>query len=153
MADPLAPGAPLPAVTLQGPDGPTTLDILRAGKPLIVIFYVEDQTPTCTAQLGQFRDEFPLIEDLGAAVVGISADGIDAHAAFRHAQRLPFPLLADPDLAAARAFGIADDEAKRARRAVFVADAQGRIVAALPHYSPLRGEQFVAVFAALGADL
>ena len=70
----LAKGSPLPETILDGPDGPVTLDQIRAGRPLVVAFYSEDATPTCSAQLCAFRDDFVVIEELGAAFVGVSTE-------------------------------------------------------------------------------
>lgn len=153
MSEPLQPGATLPDVTLMGPDGPTTLEALRAGRPLVVSFHQEDGTPTCTAQLGAFRDDYEMVEELGATFVAISADDAESHRRFGEAESLPFPLLADPDLTAARAFGVAEEAEKRAIRSIFVTDAAGVIVAAIPYYNPANSTQYQAVFAALGMDL
>ena len=126
MTDPLAPGAPLPDLTLEGPAGPVSLETLRDGHALVIAFYVEDNTPTCSAQLCAFRDDYDLVEELGAVFVGISADSAATHAAFAEQQSLPFALLADPDLAAAHAFGVLDETGKHSIRALFVTDAAGR---------------------------
>ncbi|MCZ6546333.1 MAG: peroxiredoxin [Chloroflexi bacterium] len=153
MSGPLASGSALPEVEFDGPDGRTTLDAIREGRPLVVAFYTEDRTPLCTAQLCAFRDDFELIDELGAAFVGVSADGAASQASFREEQGFPFPLLADEELALARAFGVVDEAAKRSVRAIFVTDASGSIVEAIPYYNPSNGQQYQAVFAALGMDL
>ena len=149
----LGEGAELPAVTLESGDGPLSLRALRAGRALVVCFYTEDATPTCSAQLRAFRDDFDVIDELGAAFVAISADSVASHAAFREANAFPFPLLADPELRAAKAFGVIDETGKRSVRAIFVTNEAGTIVAAIPHYNPVNGQQFQAVFEALGMDL
>ena len=146
-------GAPLPDVTLGGPDGPVALHDLAAGTPLVIAFYVEDQTPTCSAQLCAFRDDYDLIEELGAIFVGISADDAASHARFREAQQFPFPLLVDPNLEAARAFRVVDETGKRSIRALFVIDENSTVQASIPYYNPANGDQYQAVFAALGLEL
>lgn len=149
----LEPGAPLPDITLEGPDGAVRLHDAAAPGPLVIAFYTEDATPTCTAQLCAFRDDFDLLVEAGASLLAISADDRTSHDRFSAAQAFPFPLLSDPELAAARAFGVADESATRSRRAVFVAAADGTILAALPYYNPANTNQFQAVFEAVGLDL
>ena len=146
-------GTPLPDLTLTGADGPVALRDLAGGKPLVVAFYVEDQTPTCSAQLCAFRDDYDLIEEMGASFVGISADDAESHARFRESQHLPFSLLADPNLEAARAFRVVDETGQRSIRALFVVDAAGTIKTSIPYYNPANGDQYQAVFEALGLDL
>ena len=146
-------GQPLPNPTLNGPDGPARLHDFLADGPLLVLFYQEDATPTCTTQLCAFRDESELLGELGASVVAISADDPASHALFRDAQQLPYPLLSDPDLSAATAFGVADPATRRSRRAAFVAQPDGRIALAIPFYQPANLDHFEAVFAALGLDM
>ena len=146
-------GGPLPDLTLDGPDVPVTLESLRGGKPMVVIFYTEDATPTCTAQLCQFRDEFALLEEIGATVVAISKDDQATHARFSASKQFPFPLLSDPDLRMARAFGVVDEEIQRSVRAIFITDAGGKMQQRIMFYSPYHPDQFLGVFKALGADL
>ncbi len=153
MSEPLGPGDPLPTISVDVGAGPITLEELRDGKPLVVAFYTEDKTPLCAAQLGAFRDDFELITELGAVFVGISADDAASHAAFAAESDLPFPLAADTKLEAARAFGVVDETGKRSIRAIFVADGDGIVVEAILYYNPSNGQQYQAVFAALGMDL
>ena len=143
-------GDPLPNPTLQQADGTIELHELLGGGPLLVLFYREDATPSCTTQLCAFRDEWELIAELGAAVAAISADGVESQRRFAEAQGFPFPLFSDPELAAARAFGVADEAAKRSERAAFVAGADGVIRLAIPFYQPANLDHFRAVFEALG---
>ena len=146
----LAVGDPLPNPTLEGAEGPTALHDFLGDGPLLVLFYREDATPTCTTQLCAFRDEAELLGELGASVAAISADDVQSQQRFREAQGLPFPLLSDPQLEAARAFGVADEAARRSERAAFVANAEGRVVLAIPFYQPSNLEHFRAVFEVLG---
>ena len=153
MTQLLAKGSPLPDTVLDGPDGPVTLDQIRDGRTLVVAFYSEDATPTCTAQLCAFRDDFAVFAEMDAAFVGVSADSPESHAVFAAQHAFPFPLLADPELTAARAFGVVEEGTKRSLRAIFVSDADGTIVEAIPFYNPANGSQYQAVFVALGMEL
>lgn len=150
---PLTPGAPLPDLTIEGPDRLISLHDVASRGPLAIVFYTEDATPTCTAQLGAFRDDFDLIQETGANLLAVSADDRTSQDRFQSAQSFPFPLLSDADLAAARAFGVLDDSGKRSLRAVFVTGPGLTIDAAIPHYHPANPNQFQAVFEAIGLDL
>ena len=152
MAAAIAKGGPLPDITLEGAAGAVSLESLRSGRPLVVAFYSEDATPTCTAQLNAFREDHDLIEELGAMFVGISADSVQSHRRFGEAGGYPFPLLSDPELAAAKAFGVVDASGKRSLRAIFVTDEAGRIVEAIEGYNPANSQQYQRVFVALGID-
>ena len=127
-------------------------DYLSDG-PLLILFYTEASTPACTQQLCAFRDDFEMLQELGASVIAISADDEAALQRFREEQRFPFPLLSDPELVAAAAFGVADQAQKRAQRAAFVCDAEGVVTLAIPFYQPANLDHFKQVFVALGLDL
>ena len=152
VQEPLQAGARLPEVTLEGPEGRLALEEIRNGHSLVVAFYVEDGTPTCTAQLSGLGADLELIEQCGARLVAISSDSMESHASFSKEKHFTFPLLTDSNLEGARAFGVADETTGRSTRAVFVSDRAGRIVAAIPHYNPANPSQYAAVFAALGLD-
>ena len=153
LRESLQAGARLPDVTLEGPEGRLALEAIRDGDALVVVFYVEDGTPTCTAQLSTLGADLELIEQCGARLVAISSDSVESHASFRKEKHFAFPLLTDSNLEAAHAFGVADETAGRCTRAVFVSDRAGKIVEAIPHYNPANLSQYAAIFAALGLDL
>ena len=145
-------GDPAPDVTLPSTQGDLSLAGLGAGK-LVLAFYTEDNTPLCSNQIAMLRDDYEMVKELGASVVAISSDGLDSHRDF--AERLgglPFPLASDESLQAASAYGVADDDRKRSRRAVFVIQ-EGRIVHAEPWFQPGNPAQFEAIFRALGLDV
>ena len=143
-----------PAFSVETTDGVRSLDELLADGPLVLLFYTEDATPTCTAQVCGFREEHETLRELGANVLGVSADSLESHRRF--AERiggLPFPLAADPELALAGAYGVVDEEGRRSRRAVFVVGADGVVLEANSHYHPQVMDQFAAVFRALGMEM
>ena len=146
----LVPGDHAPDFTVDTTDGPRRLDDLLRDGPLVLLFYTEDATPMCTAQVCGFRDEFATVRDLGANVLAISADDLDSHRRFAERQALPFPLAADPTLDVARAYDVLSDDGKRSRRAAFVIGTDGRILVANDHYQPQDMTQFAQVFEALG---
>jgi peroxiredoxin Q/BCP len=143
-----------PSFRVETTDGPRDLHTLLADGSLVLVFYTEDATPTCTQQVTSFSQEHETFAELGASVLAVSADSMESHERF--AQRmggLPFPLAADPDLELARAFGVVGKDGTRSRRAVFVIDEEGVVREALLHYHPGAIDQFAAVFGALGLEL
>ena len=76
------------------------------GKWLVLYFYPKDDTPGCTTQACEFRDNIFAFRRLGAEIVGISLDDVDSHRAFAEKHGLPFTLLADEDGTVAREYGV-----------------------------------------------
>ncbi len=66
------------------------------GKKLLLYFYPEDDTPTCTVQACNLRDNFSLLKKEGIAVLGVSPDDEKKHKKFEAKYSLPFTLIADP---------------------------------------------------------
>jgi peroxiredoxin Q/BCP len=119
---------------------------------LVLAFYYEDLTPTCSTQVSSLKEGFETFEELGANVLAVSSDTLESHQLFcDRLGGLPFPLASDGDLALARAYGVVDDSGKRARRAVFVIDRDGTVLLALPYYNPAIISQFEQIFQALAA--
>ena len=148
------PGDPAPRFTLPTTAGELSLDDLTARGKVVLAFYAEDATPLCSSQLAMLKDDYDAVRELGASVLAISADSLDSHRQF--AERLgglPFPLASDGDLAVARLYNVADEEAKRSRRAAFVLDEKGVITHAEPWFQPGNSAQFEAIFRALGLEM
>jgi len=121
-----------------------------AGKKIVLVFYAEDATPTCSSQVSALKNDFDLILELGASVLAVSADSLESHKGFVESLGgLPFPLVSDTDLQAAKAFGVADESGKRSRRAIFVVE-DGLIRLAIPWFNPSNSQQYQQVFEALG---
>ena len=68
-----------------------------SGKTLIVYFYPKDNTPGCTMQACNLRDNYKLLLDKGFVIIGVSADTEKKHQNFIEKYDLPFPLIADTD--------------------------------------------------------
>lgn len=137
MTERLQPGDPAPDFTLPDADGaPVSLRDFR-GRRVVVYFYPAAGTPGCTAEACDFRDNLAELNDAGVDVVGVSPDAPAKLAAFRDAEGLTFPLLADPDkqvLTAWGAFGEKQNYGKTVVgviRSTFLVDADGRIEDAL----------------------
>lgn len=76
------------------------------GKKVILFFYPKDNTPGCTAEACDLRDNVSLLKKKGFEVVGISADTVEKHDKFATKFSLPFPLVADVDKKVINAYGI-----------------------------------------------
>ena len=66
------------------------------GKKLALYFYPEDDTPTCTVQACNLRDNFSALKAAGFEIIGVSPDDVDSHKKFKNKFQLPFTLIADP---------------------------------------------------------
>jgi peroxiredoxin len=148
-------GAKAPPFRLPSTVGEVTLDgMLADGRRLVLAFYFEDGTPSCESEVRMLADAHEMLTEFNARVLAVSTDSIESHRAF--AERLggvPFPLASDEDLTAARAYDVVDGgDARRSRRAVFVVDADGTVLLALPHFQPNNISHFEAIFLVLGAE-
>lgn len=76
------------------------------GKKLVVFFYPKADTPGCTAEACDLRDNYHRFESQGYALLGVSADSQKKQAKFADKYTLPFPLIADEDHAVLNAFGV-----------------------------------------------
>ena len=76
------------------------------GKKLVVFFYPKANTPGCTAEACDLRDNFSRFEDNNYALLGVSADNAKAQSNFKNKFDFPFPLLADEDKSVIQAFGV-----------------------------------------------
>jgi thioredoxin-dependent peroxiredoxin len=143
-----------PDFTLPTTEGTLSLgDLLARGK-LILAFYTEDATPACSAQVSMLKEDYAIVREFGATVLAVSADPVESHLQF--VERLggtPFPLGSDESLEVARAYGVADEAAKRANRAIFVIDQTGMVVHSQPWFQPSNANQYQAIFAAIGLDI
>jgi peroxiredoxin Q/BCP len=112
-----------------------------------------DDTPGCTKQACSLRDANREIAARGAAIVGVSAQGVESHQQFSEKYTLNFPLLADTDLAVAKAYGVAGSGlggllrsvVKVAERVTFIIDEQGHIQTVIDDPDcPDHGDQVLA---------
>lgn len=77
-----------------------------AGKKLVVFFYPKADTPGCTAEACDLRDNYQFLQGQGYELLGVSADNQKKQAKFKEKYSLPFPLIADEDKAVIKAFGV-----------------------------------------------
>lgn len=99
-------GDPAPDVTLDTDSGaPLQLSSLR-GKKVVLYFYPKADTPGCTVEACEFRDQSPKFATSNAVIIGVSPDTVKSQSKFKGKFDLPFTLLADADRAAADAYGV-----------------------------------------------
>jgi peroxiredoxin Q/BCP len=102
----LEPGTPAPDFTAPDQHGnPFTLSSLR-GQKVALYFYPKDDTPGCTAQACNLRDNEAQLTAQGIKVVGVSTDDAASHGKFAQKYDLAFPLVADADKAIVQAYGV-----------------------------------------------
>lgn len=103
---PLQPGDPAPDFETRDQDGnPVRLSDFR-GKKVVLYFYPKDDTPGCTAEACDLRDNYARFLAQGYAVLGVSVDDEKSHRKFIQKFALPFPLLADVDQQLVNAYGV-----------------------------------------------
>jgi peroxiredoxin Q/BCP len=68
-----------------------------SGRKTAIFFYPKDNTPGCTKQACNLRDNWPNLKEAGVAVIGVSGDTVESHVRFADKYHLPFPLVADPE--------------------------------------------------------
>ena len=109
------------------------------GRWLAVYFYPKDDTPGCTTEACNFRDNIYAFKAIGAAVVGIRVDSVGSHREFSEKYKLPFVILADEQGATAEAYGGLRDWQlmKIASRQSFLVDPEGNIAR---HYAEVDPE-------------
>ena len=122
-------GEAAPNFNLSDQNGKTYTLADFQGKWLVLYFYPKDDTPGCTEQACNFRDDLSQLTGLGAQVVGISVDDSKSHADFAKKYALPFPLLADRNAEVTTRYGVLRNLGifKFARRYTFLIDPQGKI--------------------------
>jgi len=99
-------GSPAPPFTLPDQDGQAVSLAALNGRWVVLYFYPRDDTPGCTREACNFRDNFAALQSAGVVILGLSPDTGAAHKKFIAKYDLPFALLVDgPDHAVARAYG------------------------------------------------
>jgi peroxiredoxin Q/BCP len=112
------------------------------GQPVVLYFYPKDDTPGCTTQACEIRDEWSEFRQRGAVVLGVSPDDEASHAKFKSKYSLPFTLLADPNHQVADEYGVWGEREYAGRkymginRSTFVIDAEGLVAKALYGVKP-----------------
>lgn len=127
-------GQAAPAFKLQDQNGQWHQLSDFKGQWLALYFYPKDDTPGCTTEACNFRDNIYEFRKIGANVVGISVDDVESHKEFSDKYKIPFTILADEDQSVAKAYGVLKNYmvAKLASRQSFIIDPHGNIA---KHYN------------------
>lgn len=105
-----------------------------AGKKVALYFYPKDNTPGCTKQACNLRDNWSELQENGIQIIGVSKDSEASHVKFKQKYALPFPLIADADLSVHKLFGVWGEKNMYGRkilgvkRTTFLIDENGQIV-------------------------
>lgn len=141
-------GNPAPDFNLPADDGSTWSLSHQRGKRTLLVFYPGDETPTCTAQLCDYRDGIESFRGVSVDVVGISADDIKSHKKFKANHQLPFILLSDTDRNIARKYD-AHSLIYGTKRAIYLIDMDGIIrykhIESVPFFRRKREELLQAI--------
>ncbi|WP_291784137.1 thioredoxin-dependent thiol peroxidase [Cecembia sp.] len=103
------------------------------GKKVVLYFYPKDNTPGCTAQACNLRDNYEALQKAGYVILGVSSDSEKSHQKFIEKQNLPFSLIADEDLKVHEAYGTWVEKSMYGRkymgtaRTTFIIDEQGKL--------------------------
>lgn len=103
---PVIEGIPAPDFTLLDETGAQQRLSDYRGQSVILYFYPKDDTPGCTVEACNFRDDYSAYMDAGVTILGVSPDTPKSHMKFKQKFQLPFPLLADKDHAICDLYGV-----------------------------------------------
>lgn len=106
MSTTLTEGSKAPDFKANDQNGQTIALKDFKGKRLALFFYPKDNTPTCTTEVCNLRDNYAALQKAGIAVVGVSIDTEKSHKKFEQKFDLPFTLLADPEKKIVEAYGV-----------------------------------------------
>ena len=125
-----------------------------SGRWLVLYFYPKDDTPGCTTEACEFRDDIHILKKMGVSVAGVSLDDVKSHQEFAEKYHLPFALLSDARGEVARRYGALTSFGfvKFAKRHTFIIDPEGNIAKIYRSVSPRRhSEEVIADLRDLGA--
>ncbi len=139
---PISAGVTAPDFTLQDETGTErTLSDYR-GAPVVLYFYPKDDTPGCTTEACNFRDDYSAYEQAGVRILGVSPDSPKSHAKFKAKYDLPFTLLADDGHEVCNAYGVWGVKKRYGReyegvyRTTFLIDKGGQIAKVFENVKP-----------------
>jgi len=130
----IEPGKKAPAFGLRDQEGQIRRLSDCAGRPVVLYFYPKDDTPGCTKEACEFRDNFSRLKSIKTAVFGVSILDEASKARFAAKYDLTFPLLADPDHAVAEQYGVWQKKSRYGRtymgivRTTYLIDGAGKVV-------------------------
>lgn len=153
---PISSGIPAPEFELL--DDTNTLRKLSEfrGKNIVLYFYPKDDTPGCTKEACNFRDDYSAYEEADIVILGISPDSVESHVKFKEKFNLPFSLLADEGHKVSDLYGVWGPKKFMGReyegilRTTFLIDGNGNILKVFENVRP--AEHSVEVLSAFGTN-
>ena len=149
--------AGIPAPEFELPDDTNVKRKLSdfRGRKVILYFYPEDDTPGCTKEACNFRDDYSAYEKAGVMILGVSPDNVESHVKFKEKFQLPFPLLADEGHKVCDLYGVwgpkkfVGKSYEGVLRTTFLIDENGNIMKVFEKVRP--AEHSAEMLAALGS--
>jgi len=126
-------GDQAPSITSKDQNGATVSLSDYQGKTVVLYFYPKDDTPGCTAEACDFRDNYQGLQAQGIVVLGVSVDDEKSHQKFVTKHSLPFTLLADTDQKIVNDYGVRAEKNMYGKkymgtvRTTFIIDGEGKI--------------------------
>jgi peroxiredoxin Q/BCP len=124
-------GKAIPAFKLEATSGNTITEKDLKGKNTVLYFYPKDDTPGCTQEGQDFRDEIKQFIQLNTQIIGVSRDTLKSHESFKAKFDFPFELLSDPDEILCSAFDVMQmknmygKQVRGVERSTFLIDSKG----------------------------
>ena len=131
---PISAGNPAPDFSLLDENGVTRKLSDYRGQPVVLYFYPKDDTPGCTTEACNFRDDYSQYTQAGVVILGVSPDSTKDHTKFKEKYHLPFTLLADEGHKVCELYGVWGRKKMMGReydgvfRTTFLIDRQGKLV-------------------------
>jgi peroxiredoxin Q/BCP len=153
---PIKQGKPAPEFELYDETGIVRRLADFRGRPLVLYFYPKDDTPGCTIEACNFRDDYSAFKKAEVTILGVSPDSIISHSKFKEKFDLPFPLLADEDHKVCELYQVWALKESVGRkymgvlRTTFLVDAEGQIMRVFEDVKP--AEHSAEVLTELGGS-
>ena len=138
-----------PDFELQDEDGKVHKLSDYAGTPIVLYFYPKDNTPGCTTEACNFRDDYSAYKKENVQILGVSVDSVKSHKKFQEKYSLPFPLLADVDHKVVEQYGVWQEKKMMGRtymgiaRTTYLIDGKGMIAKVFINVKPSEHSQEV----------
>lgn len=139
---PVSVGIEAPDFTLLDENGEVQQLSGYRGRPVVLYFYPKDDTPGCTTEACNFRDDYSSYQTAGVTILGVSPDKPADHKKFKEKYHLPFALLADPDHQVCDLYGVWGEKTNYGKtymgvlRTTFLIDAQGKVARVFEKVKP-----------------
>ncbi|UCH59349.1 MAG: thioredoxin-dependent thiol peroxidase [Anaerolineales bacterium] len=139
---PISAGIPAPDFSLEDETGTLRRLSEYRGRPVVLYFYPRDDTPGCTTEACNFRDDYSAYQEAGITILGVSPDTPKSHSKFKTKYQLPFALLADVDHKVCELYGVWGRKKFRGReydgvfRTTFLISPEGNIQQVFENVKP-----------------